>query len=126
MTAIKLLDARRGLNLKCRELFRDEKVAETIYRYLCDGIEECEDAQPERKTGRWERHVTCHGDDISGFVVHEWICSECGGQANVNAWRMYDLTDFCPNCGADMRKPTQVQLDEADDVMMGGENGKTD
>lgn len=82
--------------------------------------------QPERKTGHWERHVTRHGDDISGFVVHEWICSECGGQANVNAWRMYDLTDFCPNCGADMRTPTQVQLDEADDVMMGGDNGKTD
>lgn len=33
---------------------------------------------------------------------------------------------WCPNCGAkmDLRTPTEVQLDEADSVMMGGaENG---
>ncbi len=63
------------------------------------------DAMPtieERKTGKWERHNTYHGDDVSGFVDPDWRCSECGGQANVNAWCMYDLTDFCPNCGARM------------------------
>lgn len=59
--------------------------------------------QPERKIGKWERHNTYHGDDTSGFVDPDWRCSECGGQANVNEWFMYDLTDFCPNCGADMR-----------------------
>ena len=45
MTTIRLLDARIGLNQKCRELFRNEKIAEEIYRYLCDGIEECDDAE---------------------------------------------------------------------------------
>lgn len=59
--------------------------------------------QPERKTGRWERHNTYYGDDVSGSVDPDWRCSECGGQANVNIWYMYDLTDFCPHCGADMR-----------------------
>ena len=59
--------------------------------------------QPERKKGRWERHNTYHGDDTSGFIDPDWRCSECGRQANVNEWFMYDLTDFCPNCGADMR-----------------------
>lgn len=59
--------------------------------------------QPERKKGRWERHNTYHGDDTSGFIDPDWKCSECGRQANVNEWFMYDLTDFCPNCGADMR-----------------------
>ena len=59
--------------------------------------------QPECKTGHWERHNTYHGDDTSGSVDPDWRCSECGRQANVNAWCMYDLTDFCPNCGADMR-----------------------
>ena len=44
MTMIRLLDARRGLYRKCEELFGDSKIAELIYRYLCDGIEECEDA----------------------------------------------------------------------------------
>ena len=56
----------------------------------------------ERKTGKWERHNTYHGDDVSGFVDPDWRCSECGRQASVNAWFMYDLTDFCPNCGARM------------------------
>ena len=60
-------------------------------------------AQPERKRGHWERHNTYYGDDVSGSVDPDWRCSECGGQANVNVWCMYDLTDFCPNCGADMR-----------------------
>lgn len=51
MITIKLIDARRGLYLKCRELFGDEKIAENIYNYLCEGIEECEECEPERKTG---------------------------------------------------------------------------
>ena len=59
--------------------------------------------QPERKKGQWERHNTYHGDDTSGYIDPDWRCSECGRRANVNEWFMYDLTDFCPNCGADMR-----------------------
>lgn len=58
----------------------------------------------ERKRGHWERHNTYYGDDVSGSIDPDWRCSECGGQANVNAWCLYDLTDFCPHCGADMRK----------------------
>ena len=59
------------------------------------------DAMPIRH-GHWERHNTYHGDDVSGFIDPDWRCSECGEQANVNAWCMYDLTAFCPNCGAKM------------------------
>ena len=44
MAIIRLLDARRGLYRKCEELFGDARIAESIYRFLCDGIEECEDA----------------------------------------------------------------------------------
>lgn len=40
MMTITLLDARRALYNKCRELFADRGIAESIYRYLCDGIEE--------------------------------------------------------------------------------------
>lgn len=58
--------------------------------------------EPERKTGRWERHNTYYGDDVSGSIDPDWRCSECGGQANTNEWFMYDLTDFCPHCGAAM------------------------
>lgn len=60
-------------------------------------------AQPERKMGHWKRDNTYHGDDTSGFLAPNWRCSECGGQAIINSWFMYDLTNFCPNCGADMR-----------------------
>lgn len=97
MITIRLLDARRGLNLKCRELFKDEKIAEEIYRFLCDGIEECEDAEPERK-GRW---IDCIGSD-------HWKCSECGDRAPMywDANRQeYDEwpSPYCPNCGAHMK-----------------------
>lgn len=50
MITIKLTDARRGLYLKCRELFGDEKIAGNIYNYLCEGIEECEECESEQKT----------------------------------------------------------------------------
>lgn len=43
---IDLIDARRGLHDKCLELFADKKIAEQIYRYLCDGIEDCPPVEP--------------------------------------------------------------------------------
>ena len=66
-------------------------------------LENMPSAQSERKMGHWERDNTYHGDDASAFLDPNWRCSECGGQAIINNWFMYDLTDFCPNCGADMR-----------------------
>ena len=94
MIAIKLVDARRGLNIKCRELFKDEKIAESIYRYLCDGIEECDDVEPERKHGEWINiSISANGVDstaecdLCGAIVHNNFSS------NIN---------YCPNCGAHM------------------------
>lgn len=69
-------------------------------------------AQPERKKGKWI---------LKPYIYGVAYCSECDYAQYINN------TNYCPNCGADMRTPTQVQLDEADDVMlMGGDNGKTD
>ena len=47
--------------------------------------------QPERKTGKWlpDKH------DMAGYGYFD--CSECGAN-------FYDVYDFCPNCGADMRE----------------------
>lgn len=93
MITIRLLDARRGLNLKCRELFRDEKIADAIYRCLCDGIEECEDAEPERKKGEWINE---------GRIIR---CNRCKiGYATVKGMKSALTYNFCPNCGADMRQ----------------------
>ena len=71
-------------------------------------------AQPERKTGRWKLGAF---DRIGGYWA---TCSVCERPS-------FGGGKYCRYCGADMRTPTQVQLDEADDVMMmGGDNGKTD
>ena len=50
----------------------------------------------ERKKGKWEKH---HDD-----VVYWWQCSEC------QCVTFYEdaLTNFCPNCGADMRGENDV------------------
>lgn len=65
-------------------------------------------AQPERKKGKWIA-VTEDGD------VYKRICSCCGREAffqNDDPDELYDggryeLSDFCPHCGADMRKDEQ-------------------
>ena len=51
----------------------------------------------ERKTGKWE----CYDDGIKYW----WMCSEC----HHDAWYdEEDLTNFCPNCGADMREESET------------------
>ncbi len=46
--------------------------------------------EPEPQKGKWERY----GHDF--FGDNEYRCTACGETANIK-------TDFCPNCGADMR-----------------------
>ena len=50
------------------------------------------DIQPERKTGKW----LINSD---GYYPY---CSECRKEPKSG-----DMTDFCPNCGADMRKENE-------------------
>ena len=72
-----------------------------IYPFL-DVLEELSTAQFKQKIGYWKRYNTYYGDDTSGFIDPDWRCSECGKRANINEWVMYDLTNFCPNCGVKM------------------------
>lgn len=88
---INLRDARKGLHQKCFELFTNKHIAEHVYRYLCDGIEECEEVEPI-KHGRWE--------ESWGGKWHS--CSICGGIPPFNM-RGDDMpTPYCPHCGAKM------------------------
>ena len=64
-----------------------------------DIVREIIDAQPERKKGSW--------NVIQGNIV---VCSECGMCAPksmtgclLNRHLEPNRTNFCPNCGADMR-----------------------
>ena len=84
MITIRLIDARRELSLKCRELFANERIAKEIYGYLSDGLEECDEVEPERKKGEWID------------LWDRYRCSVCNMEHNYEE-------NFCPNCGADMR-----------------------
>ena len=64
----------------------------------------------QSEKGRWIRHNTYYGDDTSGFIDPDWRCSKCGKSAIINAWMFYDLSNFCPNCGADMRGEEDEQF----------------
>lgn len=66
------------------------------------------EAEPVRR-GRWIETTVRGNQSI--------ICSACSAENQTIC-----PSNFCPNCGArmDLRTPTEVQLDEADDVMMGG------
>lgn len=70
-----------------------------------EALKELPSVQPERKRGKWIA-VTEDGD------VYKRICSCCGREAffqNDDPDELYDggryeLSDFCPHCGADMRE----------------------
>ena len=59
-------------------------------------------AQPERKKGQWLRY----GED--GYPNNEdtvfWQCDQCLDQYTGRAKK---IPNFCPNCGADMRKENE-------------------
>lgn len=59
-------------------------------------IEKLPSAQPERKKGKWiPQDFNKHYGMASTSVYYYPKCSMCGESAN--------YTNFCPNCGADMR-----------------------
>ena len=53
--------------------------------------------QTEPKRGEW----MFKDDDI---FAGEYFCSICNERAEVDLYGEWVLTNFCPNCGADMRK----------------------
>lgn len=59
----------------------------------CSAIEDAPTAQPERKSGKWIPHEDDDGEHYGDR------CSVCG-----EWYVMLDgRTNYCPNCGADMR-----------------------
>ena len=49
---------------------------------------------PERKTGRWIEHEWA--EEVGGMLISNYECSKC------HCWKR-ETSDFCPDCGADMR-----------------------
>lgn len=81
----------------------DIQIADEAFVDAMQILNDLPSVQPERTKGKWihDGYDFPHGND--------WIhCSICGKKGtNVPA----DLTNFCPNCGADMRGD---ELDETD------------
>ena len=63
----------------------------------------------EPKIGKWIKIPEFCGDDVSGFIDNHFCCSECKKEAEINSWGFYILSDFCPNCGADMRGEKNIE-----------------
>ena len=103
-----LIERQKAIDALARTAIEKFNLSDEYNHYLAglmDGelaIKNLPSAEPEQKRGRWERHNAYRGDDTSGYIDPDWRCSACGRQANVNEWFLYDLTDFCPNCGAKM------------------------
>ena len=64
---------------------------------IIDQIDRESTIEPERKKGRWIEHNP-HKWGLG--IVFE--CSECGEKIDC------EPSNFCPNCGADMRIPVEI------------------
>lgn len=77
-----------------------------------------ESLETTRKVGKW---IPCDWKHLEhGFMESDTdaglCCSSCRTAFKKDKMT---FTSYCPACGSDNRTPTEVQLDEADDVMMG-------
>ena len=55
------------------------------------------DAITQAPTANVRENVTGEWIEAIGFLWHGYRCNLCGKDSNIRS-------DFCPNCGADMRK----------------------
>ena len=68
--------------------------SENILQELSYSISLMPSVQPERPKGEWEWEWDMFGNETSKEFCY---CSNC------KKGHFYDETNFCPNCGADMR-----------------------
>lgn len=109
MPEVRLIDA-NALLKKCIEGDGDNKFTEG-YNFAVQEISAyialAPTISPEVRHGRWI---------YNGYDEYP-TCSYCKQSDTYAGY-------YCGNCGADMRTPTEVALDIADSVMMGGaDNG---
>ena len=64
-----------------------------------EAIWEFPSAQPERKKGKWIKEDGM----ANGIVMRVVKCSLCKEKAGINEEGFWHLSNYCPNCGADMR-----------------------
>lgn len=89
------------------------------YGKVCDAIETMPTIEPEVRHGRWVEVSNRVTYPIESDVVVK--CNTCVHHEVTSRFKL-DILRYCTYCGAkmDLRTPTEVQLEEADSVMMGG------
>ena len=66
-------------------------------------VNEIVETMSEPKTGRWIRKEK-EINDCDGHRAYYWYeCDNCGARPPKDQWGQEWNSDFCPNCGADMR-----------------------
>lgn len=94
---IELVQARRNLQQRCKELFTDEKLADQFYRYFCEALEDCEQQKSTKLSSVNVREVKKAIWKEFSPSKNLFSCSACG-QWGEEFWR------YCPRCGAKMDK----------------------
>lgn len=76
------------------------KVEKASLKHYRDILENLPSVQPERKKRKWYKPTGMMPPEYAGV----YRCSECDEFA-MRDWKTHkqELTDFCQNCGADMR-----------------------
>ena len=77
-----------------------ERLAICLTNYDMQCLHRAIDLVPSEglKKGKWIHNKIYYG----GYVDSDWKCSECGENATVNSLMRYELTNYCPHCGAYM------------------------
>ena len=68
-----------------------------------DALELLKSQQPKTGTWRWK----IHGEPTSGGTLGEAVCDQCGESTFATAVK--GSLNYCPNCGAKMKKLSAVK-----------------
>lgn len=80
---MRLIDADEMIK-RLQEWNTNDAMDKALYNFTMHRILEQPTIEPERKTGKWHYSDTMYN------------CDQCGSG-------FYEMSAFCPNCGADMR-----------------------
>ena len=82
------------------------------YEQALSEIREMLESEPERKKGKWLRFGEDGNPNEDDTVF--WQCDQC---LETYTGRTTRIPNFCPNCGADMRKPMAIPEDIINSVL---------
>lgn len=105
-----IIELRKEL-IKCKSY---DEYDRAFFQGENDGLIEAENIvkysltiEPGQKKGEWVKTIKHYKDDNMEFDFYAIKCSACGEKPE----KAYHLTRYCPNCGADLRKEGDENVD---------------